>query len=90
MWNSDDYLDMAYAREKYGAYTPENFDLWFRETFYAGYEKFDKDEKNVFEVDQNEFSDNQSLKQLHKVLGINKEVVVDVAAIEAIQTARYA
>jgi len=34
MWYSDDYLDMSFAREKYGAYTPENFDLWFRETFY--------------------------------------------------------
>ena len=26
MWNSDDYLDMSFAREKYGAYTPEKFD----------------------------------------------------------------
>ena len=34
MWNSPDDPDMTYAREKYGAYSPEKFDTWMRETFY--------------------------------------------------------
>ena len=59
------------------------------ETFYQGYENFAKDEKNSYEIDQNDFTDNKSIKEMHKILGIEKEVVVDVKAIEDVQTARY-
>ena len=89
MWNSPDDPDMTYAREKYGAYSPEKFDTWMRETFYQGYENFGPSEQNSYVIDQNDFTDNKSIKEMHRILGIDKEVVVNVKAIEDIQTARY-
>ena len=88
IWNSHEREAMIHARETYGEYSPENFDLWMRETWYWGYENFQEDEENCHVVDQNDFTDNKSIKEMHRILGIDKEVVVDVKAIEDIQTAR--
>ena len=91
MWSAPDDPDMTAAREKYGTeYSLETFERWMKETYFQGFEKFGEEEKNVFVIDQNDFTDNKTLKELHRVLGIKKEVVVDVKAIEDIQTKRYA
>lgn len=62
MWNSPDAPSMKIAREKYGAYSEETLFTWLRESFYSGYEEFTPDEPNCHIVDQNDFTDNKSLK----------------------------
>jgi hypothetical protein len=88
-WESPE-PEMVASRKKYGEYSEENLAKYTRDTYYNGQEPFQPDEKNVFILDQSDFTGNKSIIQLHRMLNITGPIKVDVAAIEGKQMARYA
>lgn len=86
-WDSE---ENAPYKAAYGDYSREVYDKFVRESYFAGFEPFDESEADCFTIDNNDFTDNKSIRQLNELVGIGGEPQVDVAAIEAVQMARYA
>lgn len=86
-WDSE---ENAPYKAAYGEYSRDVYDKFVRESYFVGFEPFDESEADCFTVDNNDFTDNKSIKQLNELVGILDEPKVDVSAIEAVQMARYA